>query len=98
VKRLEKSPEDLAAREQLARLYADHYRRPDLAADQLHQLIAFPGQPAVHLNRQMQMLIDLQLKQKDGLDLARQALRQIMDENPHTMAAELAQKQWERLG
>ena len=97
VKRLEDYPEDLAAREQLARLYADHYHRPDLAADQLDQLITFPGQPAGQVNRQLQMLIDLQLKQQDGLDLARQTLRQIMDQNPNTLAAELAQKQWERI-
>jgi hypothetical protein len=98
VKRLEGFPEDLAAREQLARLYADHYHRPDLAADQLEQLITFPGQPASQVNRQLQMLIDQQLKQPDGLRLVRQALRQIIDQNPGTLAAELAQKQWERLG
>ena len=98
VKRLEDYPEDLAARERLAQLYADHYQRPDLAADQLEQLIAFPGQSAAQVSRQLQRLIDLQLKQQDGLRLARQALRQIMDQNPDTMAAELAQKQWDRLG
>jgi hypothetical protein len=98
VSRLEKFPEDLAAREQLARLYADHYHRPDLAADQLTQLIAFPGQPAAQVNRQLRMLIDVQLKQPDGLIQARQALRQIIDQNPQTLAARLAQQQGEKLG
>jgi len=40
VKHLEAHPQDSEARENLARIYAAHYRRTDLAADQVEQLLA----------------------------------------------------------
>ena len=42
VKHLEEHPLDTEAREKLAVIYAEHYRRLDLAADQLEQLIGHP--------------------------------------------------------
>jgi hypothetical protein len=46
VKHLEEHPLDTDVRERLAVLYADHYHRLDLAADQLEQMITLPNQPA----------------------------------------------------
>ena len=45
VRHLEQHPLDMEAREKLAVLYAGHFKRLDLAASELEQMIAQPNQP-----------------------------------------------------
>src|SRR5437879_3504208 len=62
VKHLEKHPLDMEAREKLAILYADHYRRLDLATSELEQMIAQPNQPSRMVNHLLNLLADLQVR------------------------------------
>ena len=55
-------PQDTDAREQLAVVYADHYKRLDMATDQLVQLIDQPNQPARNVIRWLNRLADLQVR------------------------------------
>ena len=90
VKHLGEFPFDDDAREKLALIYARHYQRLDLAADQLEQLIASPGQPPKQVAHWLNLLADLQLEISGDAEQARQTLDRIAALYPGTAAAENA--------
>lgn len=90
VKHLEQHPQDTEAREKLAVIYADHYRRLDLAADQLDQLINQPNQPARLVVHWLNLLADLQLRHGAGYDTVSQTLEQIIERYPDIAGAGIA--------
>jgi tetratricopeptide (TPR) repeat protein len=87
VRHLQQFPYDNQAREKLAVLYAHHYQRLDLAADQLEQLISVSNQPAKEIVRWLNLLADLQIELAEDAEAARQTLRRIVDLYPKTAAA-----------
>jgi len=91
VKLLEQHPLDFEAREKLAVIYADHYRRLDLATEQLEQLIQEPHQPAKLVVHWLNLLADLQVRGGADHETIRQTLQRIVDLNPHFAAAQIAQ-------
>lgn len=97
VKHLEQHPLDNEAREKLAMIYAEHYQRLDLAADQLEQLITAPTQSGKEVARWLNVLADLQLKDGADYDTIRQTLQRVIDLFPELAAAQLAQQRIERL-
>jgi TolA-binding protein len=97
VKHLEQHPLDNEAREKLAMIYAEHYQRLDLAADQLEQLISAPTQSGKEVARWLNVLADLQLKHGADYDTIRQTLQRVIDLFPELAAAQLAQQRIERL-
>jgi outer membrane protein assembly factor BamD (BamD/ComL family) len=90
VKHLEEHPQDTEAREKLAVIYADHYARLDLAADQLDQLINQPNQPGKLVVHWLNLLADLQLRNGAGYDTVSQTLEQIIERYPNLAAAGMA--------
>jgi tetratricopeptide (TPR) repeat protein len=92
VKHLEKHPLDTDAREQLAVIYADHYQRLDLAADQLEQMIAQPTRPLKLVAHWLNLLADLQLRSGADYDTIKQTLQRIIDLDPKHSAGETARK------
>jgi len=92
VKHLEKFPLDAEAREQLAILYADHYHRMDLAADQLEQLIQQPHRPNKLIVRWLNMLADLEVRSGVDYETIRQTLERIIELDPNHSAADNARK------
>ncbi|MEO8428760.1 MAG: tetratricopeptide repeat protein [Verrucomicrobiota bacterium] len=92
---LEQYPLDYEAREKLAILYAEHFRRLDLATDQLEQLIAYPNQPVKKVVQWLNLLADLQVQHSDDPAAPRKTLQRIIDRYPHIAAAENARQ---RLG
>jgi tetratricopeptide (TPR) repeat protein len=90
VKHLERHPQDSDAREKLAVIYADHYGRLDLAADQLDQLIEQPNQPAKLVVHWLNLLADLQLRHGAHMDTVRPTLERIIERYPNHAAAEIA--------
>ena len=90
VKHLETFPLDCDAREKLAVLYADHFKRLDIAEDQLNQLIDLPNQPVKSVVRWINLLADLQVRHGAGHDVARDTLGRIVDRFPNHPTAELA--------
>jgi len=97
VKHLEEHPLDTDAREKLAVLYADHYGRLDLAADQLEQLIEQPAQPARLVVHWLNLLADLQLRHGADEETVRRTLGQIIERFPAHSGAEIARGRLERL-
>jgi TolA-binding protein len=97
VKHLEEYPLDTEIREQLARLYAEHYHRLDLAESQLEQMIQHPQQPAKQVVRWLNLLADLQIKHGGSQAAARATLQRIVDLYPDAAAAQIARNRIEHL-
>lgn len=98
VKQLELHPNDFEAREKLAGIYATHYGRVDLAADQLNQLIHSPHQPAKQVVHWLNQLADIYIKQASDPVKAQETLQQIIARYPKTAAAENALNRFHRVG
>jgi hypothetical protein len=97
VKHLEQHPFDTDAREKLALLYAEHFHRLDLAADELHQLAAQPNLPAKRVAHWLNLLADLQVKHGADYDVVRQTLEAIIERFPDLPVAELARNRLDTL-
>ncbi|HCU52948.1 MAG TPA: hypothetical protein DIC36_01225, partial [Gammaproteobacteria bacterium] len=97
VKHRQEFPHDTEIREKLAELYGEHFKRRDLAVDQLEQLIQYPNQPQRQVVKWLNMLADFQVKFGGTYDAARAALQRIIDLNPQAGAANVAQNRIELL-
>ncbi len=92
VRHLEEHPLDTEAREKLAVLYVDEYRRLDLAADQLEQMIGDPRQPGRSVVRWLNLLADLQVRSGASYEEVAATLQRIIERDPKLAAAELARQ------
>jgi tetratricopeptide (TPR) repeat protein len=90
VKQLQLHPSDTEAREKLAVLYAEHFQRLDLAADQLEQLIALPSEPPKHVARWLNLLATMHIRQAKDLKAAEAALHRIIQKFPGGALATVA--------
>ncbi|HEY5911586.1 MAG TPA: hypothetical protein VJA21_13385 [Verrucomicrobiae bacterium] len=97
VKHLEVHPLDTEAREKLAIIYADHYHRLDMAADQLEEMIQLPNQPARLVVRWLNLLADLQIRSNVDYETIKATLQRIVDLYPNLAAGETARKRIELL-
>jgi tetratricopeptide (TPR) repeat protein len=98
VRQLHDHPKDNEARERLALIYAEHYRRLDLAGDQLEQLIAQPAVAPRQVVRWLTMLADLQAKFGGDFEAARRTLERIRERYPGSAAAAAAERHRVHLG
>jgi tetratricopeptide (TPR) repeat protein len=83
--------DDVEAREELARLYADRYERLDLASDQIEQLIATSGAGQKEIARWLNMLADFHVRLGQDKEAARGALQRIIDFYPKSAVAAKAE-------
>jgi len=90
VKHLGQHPLDTEAREKLAILYAAHYKRLDLATNELAQLINEPNQPPKHVAHWLNLLADLQIRSGVDYDTVRPTLEKIIEHFPGMAVADLA--------
>ena len=97
VEHLTQHPHDAEARENLAILYTDHYGRPDLAADQLEQLVEVPNQTPKNVARWLNLLADLQVRGGADYDTVRKTLERIVELLPNHSAATLARNRIDTL-
>lgn len=92
VQHLNEHPFDTEAREQLAIIYADHYGRLDLAADQMEQLIASPNPQQKQVVHWLNLLGDLHIRVAGDRAAAEAAVKRILERFPNTAAAANAEK------
>jgi tetratricopeptide (TPR) repeat protein len=90
IKHLEQHPLDTEAREKLAVLYADHYRRLDMATDELEQLIQQPNQPSRLVVHWLNLLADLQIRGGVDYETVRATIQRIIDRYPKAAPASIA--------
>ncbi|HZF02115.1 MAG TPA: tetratricopeptide repeat protein [Methylomirabilota bacterium] len=89
-KHLEQHPLDSEAREKLAIIYAKHYKRLDLAANELEQLIHRPGQSPKHMAHWLNLFADLQVRGGADYETVRPTLETIVERFPDLPVGELA--------
>jgi outer membrane protein assembly factor BamD (BamD/ComL family) len=97
IRQLEAHPLDTEVREKLAVLYADHYRRLDLAVEQMEQLISYPGQPAKRVVSWLNLLADLQIRHDADYETVRQTVQRIVDLFPDSSAGRIARRRLDHL-
>lgn len=87
VQHLAEHPLDNEVREQLAKLYANEFRRLDMAVAELEQLIATPNQLPKNVVHWLNQIADFQVRLDAGAEAARETLQRIIDLYPNTAAA-----------
>ena len=97
VKHLEQHPLDFEIRERLAILYVDHYKRLDLAADQLEQLIQQPKAPHKSVVHWLNRMADLQIRSGSDYESIKRTLERVIALAPNLAAAETARRRIELL-
>jgi tetratricopeptide (TPR) repeat protein len=83
-------PLDNETREKLAIVYASEFKRLDLAAGELEQLIATPNQSQKNVAHWLNLLADFHIRLANDLDRARETLQRIIDLNPAAATANTA--------
>ena len=92
VSHLNEHPFDSEAREELAVLYAEHYQRLDLAADQLEQLINSPNPQQKQVIHWLNRLADFHISMAGDRAGAEAALKRIIERFPNSAGAANAEK------
>lgn len=92
VRHLERHPMDAEIREKLATLYVEHYKRLDLAAAEIEDIIRTPHQRGRVVTHALETLADLQKRSGADYDTIRSTLERIVSHDPRCAAAENARR------
>ena len=83
-------PNDNEAREELARVYADDFGRPEMAIQELEQLITHPHQQQRQIARWLNLITDLKIRHQRDVPAAVETLQRIIDLYPKAAVADQA--------
>ena len=97
VEHLGEHPFDIAAREKLAMLYAEHFQRADLATEQFEQIINASNVPAKDVVRCLNLMADIQVKHGSSYEAIHATLQRVIDLYPDRASAELARQRMEHI-
>ena len=92
VKHLEQHPNDTEAREKLAVIYAKDFKRLDLAAIELEQMIGEPNHPYKRVAHWLNLLADLQVRGGADYETVHATLTRIIDKYPDFGIADVARR------
>ena len=92
VEKLKHDPNNVPAREKLARLFAEQLDRADLGIEQINLLLEMPDQEEGRRAEWWGLIAAWQLKYRQDPDAARQILERLVREFPHTPQALAAQR------
>jgi len=97
VKHLEKHPHDSEVREKLALIYAQDFKRLDLAAMELLQLINEPRHSAKQIAGWLNMLANFEVEMGADIETVRATLQSIVDRFPDLPLADITRRRLARL-
>jgi tetratricopeptide (TPR) repeat protein len=97
VEHLNAHPLDYEVREKLASIYANDFKRLDLATSELEQLIATPNQTPKNVAHWLNMLADFQIRLANDAEVARATLQRVLDLFPNSAAANTARVRMSQL-
>jgi hypothetical protein len=92
VERLKQDPNNIPAREKLARLFAEQLDRADLGIDQITLLLDLPDQPEARRAEWLGLCAAWHLKYRQNFSAAREILERLVREFPQTPQALAAQR------
>jgi hypothetical protein len=85
-------PNDTEAREELAKIYVDHYKRLDLATEQIETLINQPTESPRRIAQWFNLLADLQIRATGDTQLAAETLHRLIERFPMQGFSEVARQ------
>ena len=92
IRQLQAHPLDLEARENLARLYAKHYRRLDMAVEQLETMVNYKNQQARQVVHWLHLMADWHIQLGGNIEKAKECMQRISGRFPNTAHDAQAQK------
>jgi hypothetical protein len=92
VEKLKKDPDDIPAREELARILAGRLGRPELGIEQIDLLLEMPDQPAQKCAEWLSLIAAWQLKYLHDPQAARQVLQRLIRQFPQSVQGFTAQR------
>jgi hypothetical protein len=92
VERLTSQPDDVAAREELARLWAEEMDQIEMGVEQLELLLAMPGQPPAKAAEWLGLMASWHFRFPQNLSAARAVMERLVLRYPHCPQALAAQR------
>ncbi len=92
VEKLKQDPDNVPAREVLARIFAERLGRLELAMEQVELLSAMPGQPDRKLAEWLSLMAVWQIRYRPDSDTGKKLLERLIREFPQTPQAFAAQR------
>jgi hypothetical protein len=92
VQRLTSNPDDIPAREELARLWAEGLDQVEMGVEQLELLLAMPGAPPAKAAEWLGLMASWQLRFPPNLSAARSVLERLLRHYPQSPQAFAAQR------
>ena len=92
VEKLKQDPDNVPAREELARLFAERLNRAELGIEQVELLLAIPGQAPDKVAEWLGLMAAWQLRYRHNTEAARNLLQRLIREHPQSVQAFAAQR------
>ena len=92
IEKLQQDPKDHAAREKLARIFAEELRQVDLALEQMELLLEMPEQPPGKTEEWLSLLAHWLIRYRNDREQGMKLLRRIIEEFPRSPQAFEAQR------
>lgn len=97
VEKLNRAPNDIAAREKLARIFTEQLQKPDLGIEQIGLLLTLPEIPEGKRPEWLGLIGAWHLKYRQDIERGREALEQLVREYPTSVQAFAARRRLELL-
>lgn len=97
VEKLKRNPDNVTAREKLARIFAEQLQRADLGIEQIDLLLNMPNQSEARRAEWLGMVAAWHLKYRQDRDAGRKALERLVKEFPATTQAMTARYRLEQM-
>jgi hypothetical protein len=97
VEKLKGDPDDVAAREKLARILTEQLQKPDLGIEQISLLLTLPEPPEGKRPEWLGLIGAWHLKYRQDVERGREALQQLLREYPTSVQAFAARRRLELL-
>src|ERR1035438_670620 len=94
---LEQAPDNVPARERLARLFAEHLDQPDQGIEQVTLLLDMPDQPDARRAEWLGLIAAWHIRYRQDADAGREVLRRVINEFPQSPQALAARRRLQLL-
>ena len=94
---LEQAPDNVSARERLARLFAEHLDQPDQGIEQVTLLLDMPDQPDARRAEWLGLIAAWHIRYRQDADAGREVLQRVINEFPQSPQALAARRRLQLL-
>jgi hypothetical protein len=98
VQRLQTDPNDVPAREKLARVFTEMLQKPDLGIEQISLLLNMPDQPELKRAEWLGTIAAWHIRYRNDAEAGRAVLERIIEQFPETPQALVARRRLRLMG